>query len=198
MDQMIVALDRALKVLTHTPSCDDRVLVMPPGDENKSIALMRVNYAGEVCAQGLYLGAWSVTPSEQLKDFCAHAMEEEWVHLRWCGDRVYSLGGQVSWSNPVWFAGSFALGAVSALAGASYALGFVAETEHQVLAHLNKHLNLLPEQDAASRDIIEKMIDDEEQHRQEAMGLGGWELPFWAKKAMSLMGKAMTEMTYRG
>lgn len=191
LDRCIVILDRSLKALTHEPS-EDLVEHFP-----ESIPLMRVNYAGEIAAQGLYLGAWSVTQDQTLQDFYIHAMEEEYQHLEWCGQRVKALGGRVSLFNPVWFFGACVLGATSQLCGSQYALGFVEETETQVLAHLASHKQRLPEDDQKSRAVVEKMIEEEEAHGNHAHRLGAKPLPAMVKRLMHYGGKILTTVSER-
>lgn len=186
IDKIITVLDKSLKALTYRPKTK---FIEPKCDI--SIRCMRVNYAGEIAAQGLYLGAALVekTPED---GFYFEAAKEEFQHLQWCGERVVTKGGNVSYFNPVWFLGGFCLGVASRVAGSQYALGFVQETEHQVLRHLKKHLALLPADDHRSRAVVEQMIIDEESHGQEAFLKGAKELPWQVKLLMEKMGKILT------
>lgn len=161
-----------------------------------SIRLMRVNYAGEVAAQGLYLGALCFAKEPYLQKFCRHAADEEFVHLEWCGQRVSSLGGDVSVFNPLFFAGAFVLGGVSSLFGSRYALGFVEETERQVLEHLRRYEQRLPSDDITSKKIIAQMIEDEAEHGNQASLLGAAPLPEPIKDMMSFMGHVLTSLSY--
>lgn len=154
---------------------------------------MRVNYAGEIAAQGLYLGAWIIETDPKLSGFYQHAMEEEYEHLEWCGKCVADFGGRVSFFNPVWFMGSVCLGIVSRTLGSGWALGFVEETEKQVLSHLESHLKLLPVEDTQSRQVVCQMIQDEKSHGEEAKSLGARPLPTWAGAVMRVMGRVLTK-----
>lgn len=185
LDKIIVVFDKSLKALSYVPKND---FLETPCDV--SVRCMRVNYAGEIAAQGLYLGAALFEKNDDY--FYFEAAKEEFRHLRWCGDRVVAKGGQVSYFNPVWFIGGFTLGALSRIAGSNYALGFVQETEQQVLKHLKKHLTMLPKEDHRSRAVIEQMIIEEEEHGQEACQKGAKELPVPIKKLMEKMGNVLT------
>lgn len=187
VDTAIIVLDRALKVLTHAPN------PQKTDDFSESIPLMRTNYAGEVAAQGLYLGAWCFEKDKSRQSFYTHAMEEEFLHLDWCGERVSSLGGRVSYLNPLWFLGAFTMGSLSQVGGDSYALGFVFETEAQVLQHLRSHLDRLPSDDHVSRNIVEKMIEEEALHANDAKNLGAKPLPKMVKQAMHCFGTILTK-----
>ena len=125
------------------------------------------------------------------------AAEEENDHLAWCDQRLTELGSHTSRLNPLWYAGSFAIGAIAGLAGDRWSLGFVAETEHQVVDHLTGHLQALPEEDARSRAIVEQMREDEGHHATIALEAGGAELPEPVRRLMSLTSKMMTRATYR-
>tara|TARA_A100001015_G_scaffold307618_1_gene403828 strand:- start:688 stop:1278 length:591 start_codon:yes stop_codon:yes gene_type:complete len=182
---------KVLKAITYRPPPK-----APEVQRPLSIRLMRVNYAGEVAAQGLYLGALCFAKEQYLQQFCRHAADEEFAHLEWCGQRVSSLGGDVSVFNPLFFAGAFVLGGVSSLCGAEYALGFVEETEKQVLKHLRKHEQRLPMDDRTSRKIIAQMIEDEAEHGNEASMLGAAPLPKPIKDIMSAMGHVLTSLSY--
>lgn len=189
MDRFIIALDKTLKVLTHSP-----VSVVTDCFPS-SIPLMRANYAGEVAAQGLYLGAWLCESDPFLSSFYEEAMRDEFRHLEWCGKRVNALGGRISFFNPVWFIGSVSVGVVSRMAGAQYALGFVSETEKQVLVHLRTHLTRLPKDDIISREIVAQMVLEEAEHADEAKVLGGVELPSMIKTSMHMMGRILTHFS---
>jgi ubiquinone biosynthesis monooxygenase Coq7 len=158
---------------------------------------MRVNHTGEICAQALYQGqaltARNINARAALK--CAAA--EETDHLAWTAQRVEELGGRVSVLNPLFYAGSFALGAMAGFAGDKWNLGFLAETERQVESHLAGHLERLPAADAKSRAIVDKMMVDEARHAQTALDHGGAELPAPLKKAMQTASRVMTTATFR-
>ena len=162
---------------------------------------MRVNHVGEVCAQALYHGQALTARTSAVRTHMEHAAAEEGEHLALCAARIAELGGRTSVLNPLWYAGSFALGALAGRAGDAVSLGFVAETERQVEAHLDSHLNgqpgALPPDDVRSRAVVAKMRDDEARHRREAQTAGGVDLPLPARLAMKAMAKVMTTVAYR-
>lgn len=159
---------------------------------------MRVNYAGEVAAQGLYLGADLFEKDVALSQFYKHSMQDEFVHLDWCGSRLKSMGGRRSVFNPLWFFGSFSIGMCTQAFGSQYALGFVEETEKQVLMHLEGHLTMLPGEDIASRKVLENMIEDEKSHGNEAHSLGAKSLPKPICDLMHTFGKVLTTLSAWG
>src|SRR5262245_13358444 len=203
VDELIVAFDRGLRTV-FAPAQSLRPV---PGEELSSpglsesqralsAALMRVNHMGEVCAQALYQGQALTARNPQAKAALERAAQEETEHLAWTEQRITELGGRKSLLNPVWYAGSFALGALSGLLGDRWNLGFLAETEHQVVAHLEGHLQRLPAEDGRSRAIVEKMKDDEARHATAAIEHGASELPQPARDAMRLASKLATETAY--
>lgn len=153
---------------------------------------MRVNHVGEVCAQALYSAQAAVTRDPQLRAHLQEAAREETDHLAWTQQRLDALGARPSLLNPLWFAGAFALGIVAAKVSDRASLGFVAETENQVAAHLQSHLQRLPEQDLASRAVVTRMKADEERHAAQARASGAMELPAPARAAMRAAAKVMT------
>jgi ubiquinone biosynthesis monooxygenase Coq7 len=157
---------------------------------------MRVNHSGEVAAQALYQGQALTAGDATIAAAMRHAAAEETDHLAWCESRLRELGGRTSVLNPLWYAGSFAIGALAGILGRGANLGFVAETERQVEVHLRGHLERLGAGDSRSRAILEQMTHDEMQHGAEAMSMGGRELPFPVRMAMRLTAKAMTEGSY--
>jgi ubiquinone biosynthesis monooxygenase Coq7 len=159
-------------------------------------ALMRVNHVGEVCAQALYCGQALTSKNPQIVSALKHAAAEETDHLAWCEGRINELGGRKSLLNPVWYAGSFALGAVAGALGDKWNLGFLAETENQVSAHLQNHLNQLDETDIKTRTIVAQMQKDEAAHALEANQLGASDLPAPVKAGMQLASKIMTKTAY--
>ncbi len=163
----------------------------------RSLNLMRVNHAGEVCAQALYQGQALTARREETRQHMDQAAAEENDHLSWCRHRIHELGGHTSLLNPVWYTGSLAIGAVTGLLGDKWSLGFLAETEQQVVKHLEGHLQRLPEGDEKSRAILEQMKLDEAQHRTTALDAGGTQLPDSVKKLMSLASRIMTTTAYR-
>ncbi len=203
-DAFILAFDRALRTLSGTsqsarispasgmddPGLGDR-------ERREAAALMRVNHAGEVCAQALYQGQALGTRDTQVASALAQAAREEEDHLAWSEARIAELHGRRSLLNPLWYAGSFAIGAAAARMGDRWNLGFLAETEGQVAAHLEGHLARLPESDIRTRAVVEAMRNDEAGHRRTAQRLGAEELPAPVKLAMRLAARLMTTISQR-
>jgi len=184
-----------------TNAAPDAVPQPPPeladGERRRSCRLMRVNHAGEVSAQALYQAQALTAGDPAIAAALRRAAAEETDHLAWCEQRLEELGGRVSLLNPLWYVGSFAIGAVAgALGGDQISLGFIAETERQVESHLSDHLGRLPETDGRSRAILEQMKQDEMQHGQQATAMGGQSLPMPIRGAMRLMSRVMTTATY--
>ncbi len=203
LDKLIIEFDKGLKTLTASahsvrPHPDKNIQETELSAEEKrhALGLMRVNHCGEVCAQALYNGQSLTAKNPQIVDALQQASKEETEHLAWCEKRIHALGGHTSFLNPLWYAGSFTLGVIAGAIGDKWNLGFLAETEHQVGAHLEKHLHELPASDEKSRAILEQMKTDEAQHADTAIGLGGAELPAPIKAAMKQMSKVMTSTTY--
>lgn len=159
--------------------------------------LMRVNHAGEVAAQGLYQGQALTAKLPKVREKMERAALEENDHLAWCKQRLDELGDHTSYLNPVWYLGSVAIGAAAGAAGDRWSLGFVAETEHQVVAHLDRHLDALPDHDQRSRAVVEQMKEDEGRHATIALRAGGAALPGPIQKLMGLTSKIMTTAAYR-
>lgn len=165
-------------------------------DRARSAALMRVNHAGEVAAQALYAGHAVAARDARVRDAMLQAAAEEGEHLDWCEARVRELDSHVSYLTPLWYFGSFAIGAAAGAAGDKWSLGFVMETERQVVEHLDRHLELLPEQDRRSRSILQQMRRDEMQHASVARDAGGTELPLPLRALMRCCAKVMTGTAY--
>ena len=165
-------------------------------DRARSAALMRVNHAGEVAAQALYAGHAVAARDARVRDAMLQAAAEEGEHLDWCEARVRELDSHVSYLTPLWYFGSFAIGAAAGAAGDKWSLGFVMETERQVVEHLDRHLELLPEQDRRSRSILQQMRRDEMQHASVARDAGGAELPLPLRVLMRCCAKVMTGTAY--
>ena len=203
LDRLISAVDQAARTIV-APSTSSRPYpaeglpenVQSELDRRHVAGLMRVNHAGEIAAQALYQGQALVAASEATRDSLLEAGKEETDHLAWCERRVRELGGRTSLLSPVWYAGSFAIGAIAGLASDRTSLGFVAETERQVVTHLESHLKQLPAGDERTRAIIEKMSDDESRHGHNAMNAGGITLPTVARTLMRLTAKLMTRTAY--
>lgn len=158
---------------------------------------MRVNHAGEIAAQALYSGQAIMARSDETREHLLEAAAEEEDHLAWCAARINELGGQKSVLAPFWYAGSFALGVLAGAAGDKTSLGFIAETEDQVEAHLNDHLNRLPESDSKSRAILDKMALDEAHHGTTARLHGGSDIPQPVKSFMALGGNILRQTALR-
>ncbi|MGH8481891.1 MAG: 2-polyprenyl-3-methyl-6-methoxy-1,4-benzoquinone monooxygenase, partial [Nevskiaceae bacterium] len=158
--------------------------------------LMRVNHAGEVAAQALYQGHALVARDLQIREHMLKAAAEERSHLAWCEERLRELDSGPSRLDPLWYAGSFAIGAIAGLAGDRWSLGFVEETEKQVSEHLSGHLDKLPEEDARSRAIVEAMRADEERHGREAVEAGAQRVPRPVQELMRAVARVMTRSAY--
>jgi ubiquinone biosynthesis monooxygenase Coq7 len=158
--------------------------------------LMRINHAGEVAAQALYRGHATVARDKDIEGQMQHAADEEFDHLAWCEQRIHELGEDVSKLSPVWYAGAYAIGAASGILGDKWSLGFIAETERQVCAHLDSHLDSLPPEDVKSRAIVEQMRDEEEEHGENAINAGAADLPAPVKHLMRMTAKVMTKTAY--
>ena len=204
IDRLVLSLDRAVKTLSPgsaralrdnpANNTDDTSL---EGDDKKHIAgLMRINHTGEVCAQALYQGQALTARLPEIKGAMEHAADEEIDHLAWCEDRLFELNSRTSILNPAFYAMSFGIGAIAGMAGDKWSLGFVAATEDQVCEHLKSHLQQLPDADQKSRDILQQMLSDEEEHATRALDAGGVEFTGPAKKAMTLLSTVMTSTTY--
>lgn len=204
IDRLILSFDQALRTVFGRPLTTGRAdptdnlpeQVLSPDERQQSARLMRVNHTGEVCAQALYQGQALTAKLDAVRDAMDQAAREENDHLAWCERRTEALGGHTSYLNPLFYAGSFALGALAGAAGDKWSLGFVAETERQVVEHLDDHLNRMAEQDQKSRAILEQMKIDELQHGAAARNAGGAELPAPVKQLMRAMSKVMTGTTY--
>ena len=157
---------------------------------------MRVNHSGEICAQALYSGQALVARDPVVRDALQSAAMEERDHLAWCRDRLADLNSRPSLLDPLWYAGSFAWGVASGLAGDRWSLGFLAETEDQVERHLDRHLDRLPSEDLCSRAIVAQMRDDENRHGRMGRAMGAAELPHAVKAAMRAASKVMTRTAY--
>lgn len=203
-DTLIFKIDFALRTLfppkhLNTQSFPALHVVEVPlsNDEKKDAArLMRVNLAGEVCAQALYQGQALTAKHLPIKKQMNEAAAEEAFHLLWCEQRLQELGSKPSILNPIWYSGSILLGAIAGLAGDKISLGFVAETERQVCGHLKLHLQKLPINDKKSYAILKQMHEDEAKHAATALEAGGVELPYSIKLLMSMVSKIMIYSSY--
>lgn len=203
LDPLILQLDQALRTL-FAPAPTVRPM---PGEEcaegelseaerRQVAALMRINHVGEVCAQALYAGQAFTARADGVRHALAQAAWEETEHLNWTERRLAELGGRKSLLNPLWYAGAWTIGALAGRLGDAVSLGFVVETERQVEAHLQGHLDRLPAQDVRSRAILEQMKNDEVAHAQKAQELGAAALPCPVRGTMRLAAKVMTTTAY--
>lgn len=204
-DHLVMNFDQAIRTLVGRPLVTERPdpadnieeAELSETEKTESIRLMRVNHAGEVAAQALYQGQALTAKLPEVRERMERAAAEENDHLDWCEKRVHALDGHLSYLNPLWYAGSFALGATAGLAGDKWSLGFVAETERQVVQHLDEHLKKISPKDAKSRTVLEQMKLDEARHGEMAKAAGGVELPGPVKTLMGMTSKIMTRLAYR-
>jgi ubiquinone biosynthesis monooxygenase Coq7 len=203
-EQFIVEFDRALRTV-FAPARSQRPVPggeLPEADlsdqEKAHVSgLMRVNHVGEICAQALYQGQALTSRNPSVREALRSAADEETEHLAWTEQRLAELGGRKSLLNPVWYVGALSMGILAGRLGERWNLGFLAETERQVEAHLDSHLECLPERDGRSREIVDQMRRDEIEHAETALRLGAAELPVPVKLAMKFAAKLMTETAYR-
>ncbi|MES9966493.1 MAG: 2-polyprenyl-3-methyl-6-methoxy-1,4-benzoquinone monooxygenase [Sedimenticola sp.] len=204
IDNALIGIDQALRTIFGRPLVTERTNPansLPESESSEEVRehtakLMRINHTGEVCAQALYQGQALTAKLPDVRDSMERSAQEENDHLAWCESRLNELGNRKSFLNPFWYAGSFAIGAAAGAAGDKWSLGFVAETEHQVCAHLDSHLEQIPTSDQKSRAILEQMREDELHHATVALEHGGAELPGPIKLAMKLTSKVMTRSVY--
>lgn len=205
VDQLLCHIDMAVRTLLPPKqrSCKrlnpGQVVAEPAlnADEQRHVAgLMRVNHAGEVCAQALYQGQALTAQLTAVKEQMRDAAAEEIDHLAWCEQRLHELDSQPSRLNAFWYSGSFMLGALAGLAGDRWSLGFVAETERQVAAHLQKHLQDIPVQDLKTQAILTQMHEDEAHHAEVAHAAGAAELPVFVRHLMSGISRLLTHSSY--
>lgn len=206
-DNLINEFDRALRAIfgvtplrreAPRPSLEmTKANDLTEAEKTHAAGLMRVNHVGEVCAQALYQAQKLTSRSDVVRQKLEHAALEEEDHLAWCAKRLTELDSRPSLLNPLWFAGSFAIGTIAGIAGDRWSLGFVAETERQVEKHLDGHLSELPVHDYKSRAIVEQMREDEIAHGRMAIEQGGSELPEFLKKMMGTVSKVMTKTAYK-
>lgn len=204
IDQFIIEFDRALRTIAapartirSVPGSDATETILDDAQRRHVAGLMRVNHCGEICAQALYQGQALTSRDPEIRDALRQAADEETEHLAWTATRIAELGGRKSLLNPLWYAGSLSLGVAAGLLGDKWNLGFLAETERQVEAHLDGHLAEIPVSDTRSLAIVDQMRLDEIQHAETAIAHGAAELPSAIKGAMRLMAKVMTGLAYR-
>ncbi len=204
IDAILTTADATLRTLFATPhaarACPTlagETTELSSAEKAHAGALMRVNHVGEVCAQALYTAQAYTTKNEALRSHFEHASREETDHLAWTRQRLDELGSRPSLLNPLWYAGAFGLGLLAGRLGDRVSLGFVVETEKQVEAHLQGHMDLLPANDHASRAIVAQMKDDEARHAVDAKAAGALELPTPVKNLMRAAARVMTTVAYR-
>lgn len=204
IDRLLVGANNALRTVAAPagrPARDNPAGSIEESDlsaaqKSHAAGLMRVNHAGEVAAQALYKGHATVARDKTIEQQMQHAAAEEFDHLAWCEQRIHELGEAPSRLSPIWYAGAYAIGAASGMLGDRWSLGFIAETERQVCAHLDSHLDDLPADDTRSRAIVERMRDEEAEHGENAVQAGAADLPAPVKMLMRLTAKIMTRTAY--
>lgn len=203
LDTVLAGLTRTLQLLAAKPvatrdypATANDAPQFAAAARRQSARYMRVNHVGEICAQALYHSQALCADSVAVKQQMQHAAAQEIDHLAWCEQRLTELGGRKSWLLPVWYGGAFVLGAAAGVAGTKWNLGLVAETEQQVVAHLDRHLSRLPEHDLRTKQIIATMRADEHAHAEQAHAAGAAELPRRAKALMRAAAKCMTTTAY--
>jgi 3-demethoxyubiquinol 3-hydroxylase len=203
-DALLINLDQAVRTLFGRPTTTGRpnpadnapFVELQPAEQTVAARLMRVNHTGEVCAQALYQGQALTARLDTVRDRMDQASTEENDHLAWCEMRLKQLNSHPSILNPLFYVGAFTIGALAGKIGDRWSLGFVAETEQQVVEHLNSHLGCLPTHDQPSRAILEQMKEDEARHATDALAAGGVRLPLPIRLLMKGVSKVMTRTTY--
>lgn len=204
MDRLITEFDRALRAIAGvtnaarpSPAEQKPNAELTEDERVHAAALMRVNHVGEICAQALYQGQALTARDPSHKAALERAAREEEDHLSWSADRIRELGGRPSLLNPLWYAGSLAIGAIAGALGDRWNLAFLAETERQVEEHLTAHMDRLPAADTKSRAIVDRMREDEARHGAMAYEAGGAPLPFPVRGAMKVAADLMRAVAYR-
>ena len=205
IDRLIISFDDALRLATghataaqrENPAAEIPEVMMDEKNRKHAAGLMRINHAGEICAQALYAGQSATARNPDVQADMQQAANEEIDHLGWCKDRLDELDSKPSRLDPLWYAGSFAIGAIAGLAGDGWSLGFLKETENQVETHLEGHIEKLPPEDARSRAILDQMKIDEAKHAQMAEDSGAYDLPEPVRGLMKLTASAMKAVAYR-
>ncbi len=202
-DHFLMGASRALETLfgcphpgREYPGISRDNTNMSENEKRQSARYMRVNHVGEICAQALYQSQALTARDPSIRENMQDAADEEIDHLAWCEQRIEELGGRKSILNPLWYTGSFTIGVIAGVAGDKWNLGFVAETENQVVKHLDSHLGKLPTSDLRSREVIQKMKEDESRHEQQAKQAGAAELPAPAKALMKCASAIMTRTAH--
>jgi len=205
LDHLIISIDNALRMSSGesveakrpNPAASVPEIVMDETHRRHAAGLMRINHAGEICAQALYAGQAATARNPEIQAEMQQAADEEIDHLSWCKERLDELESRPSLLAPLWYAGSFAIGAAAGLAGDGWSLGFLKETENQVEAHLASHIEKLPAEDARSRAILDQMKIDEAKHAQMAENSGAFDLPGPVRKLMKLTAGGMKAIAYK-
>lgn len=204
-DRLLIGFQQRLAGLARPSSAEPRPspadaapdAELDANERRHAAGLMRINHAGEIAAQALYHGQALVSRDPDIREHLLEAADEERAHLQWCEQRLAELGDRPSLLQPLWYAGSFAIGAAAGLAGDRWSLGFVEETEKQVSEHLDEHLRKLPAQDERSRAVLQSMREDEQRHGQEAVQLGARPLPEPVRGVMRRVAALMKAAAYR-
>ncbi|MGC1547808.1 MAG: 2-polyprenyl-3-methyl-6-methoxy-1,4-benzoquinone monooxygenase [Rhodanobacter sp.] len=204
LDRLLAGIERALETVAGAPEATRpspaqsmTEAEMDDAERRHAAGLMRINHTGEVCAQALYDGQAALARHDETRTYLQHAATEETDHLAWCAQRLKELDSRPSLLNPLWYAGSYVIGAAAALVGDPVSLGFVVETERQVEAHLEEHLETLPAQDERSRAVLTQMQADEVRHAENAQARGGVALPFPIPQLMHVSSTVMKTVAYR-
>jgi ubiquinone biosynthesis monooxygenase Coq7 len=205
LDHLIISVDNALRMSSGesveakrpNPATAVTDIVMDEANRQHAAGLMRINHAGEICAQALYAGQAATARNPDVQAEMQQAADEEIDHLSWCKERLDELESRPSLLAPLWYAGSFAIGAAAGLAGDGWSLGFLKETENQVEAHLANHITRLPPEDERSRAILDQMKIDEAKHAQMAENSGAYDLPRPVRRLMKLTAGAMKAVAYK-
>jgi 3-demethoxyubiquinol 3-hydroxylase len=204
LDRLLIDAQNALDTVfgapaaeRPNPSAGEPEVVLDDAERRHAAGLMRINHVGEVCAQALYVGQAAVARDEATRKHLLEAAQEETDHLAWCAQRLDELDSRPSLLNPLWYAGSYAIGVLAGLRGDGWNLGFVVETERQVEAHLDEHLQTLPPADARSRAILHTMKADEARHADNAQAQGARVLPAPVPTVMAMASNLMKTIAYR-
>ena len=204
LDRLLAGCERALEAIAGSPqaqrpspAANIAEAELDEAERRHAAGLMRINHTGEVCAQALYFGQAALARDADNREHLLHAASEETDHLAWCAERLRQLDSRPSLLNPLWYTGSYAIGAAAALAGDPLSLGFVVETERQVETHLAEHIERLPSQDERSRAVLAQMQADEVRHAKAAQQRGGIDLPFPLPKLMHVSSMVMKTVAYR-
>lgn len=203
IDRFLIQCGQILATLVHQPpnqrpdpAADIPEACLTSDEKRLASRLMRVNHSGEVCAQALYQGQAFTAKTSAVRTALMQSATEEIDHLTWCKQRLTELGSHTSYLNPLWYTGSLAIGTLAGICGDSWNLGFLAETERQVVAHLEKHLQRLPSNDVRSQKILQQMQSDEQQHASTASTFGAKPMPWPIRTLMRASSKVMTSVAY--